>query len=169
MDATALDSMLRAAPVSHVVPAGTGLKTMRRIAELDRPLYDLGRWLGTSSSPRAALHTLMRVLDYQYPTTVPAKGETLATGGLLRAYFRAALRLTHKVRYWDRKRVIMLRRRTLIVCAGSRRGRVVLQDPIAGRACRTALLALIRGEDPVERDHGRLKASHHMARGVPAT
>jgi hypothetical protein len=53
MDATTLDAMLRAAPVSRassVVPHGTGLKTMRRIAQLDRPLYDLTRWLGTFSS-----------------------------------------------------------------------------------------------------------------------
>jgi hypothetical protein len=40
----------------------------------------------------------MHMTDYQHPTTEPAKGETRATGGLLRTYFRAVLRLTHKVR-----------------------------------------------------------------------
>jgi hypothetical protein len=32
-----------------------------------------------------------------HPTTIPAPGETLVTGAWFRAYFKAVVRLTHKV------------------------------------------------------------------------
>jgi hypothetical protein len=51
MDATILDSILRSTRArgsQNEVPEGTGLRALQRQASLDRPMFDVTRWIGES-------------------------------------------------------------------------------------------------------------------------
>jgi hypothetical protein len=64
-------------------------------------MFDVTRWLGASDASRFLLALIPRP-DYAHGTTEPTAGETLSTGRLFRAYFRAFVRLTHTVRMLQR-------------------------------------------------------------------
>jgi hypothetical protein len=101
------------------------------------------------SAPACALCS-QAAADYAHPTTAPATGETLATGGWFRAYFRAIIRLTHTVRP---RCVSLMRAADGGVCVGQRRGEPVHGRPAADRTVRDARAASVRGEGTVERSH----------------
>jgi hypothetical protein len=51
MDVTVLDSVLRSTRAGgnqRQVPEGTGLRALQRQALIDRPMFDVTRWIGKS-------------------------------------------------------------------------------------------------------------------------
>jgi hypothetical protein len=102
MEAACLDAALRGVSASSgAVPAGFAHQAVKMQVARTRPMFDVTRWLGASDAPRFLLALIPRP-DYAHGTTEPTAGETLSTGRLFRAYFRAFVRLTHTVRMLQR-------------------------------------------------------------------